>query len=147
MPKGLQRCIFYYNGKCFCLRGAQEHRNLGVTQLQRMYKPDRYVCSENASKNRPGGINQVRLDHKSLTIVANPEAGSRCHVFLLDRYLSKLPKNAVVKDILYCKPLTVAPSSQDSPWYYAVPVGKNVLGTMVKDMCAEAGLEGKKNNH
>ena len=112
-----------------------------------MYKPDRYVYNEKASKNRPRGINRVHLNHKSVTIVANPQAGSSCDVFLLDRYLSKRPKNAVEKDIFYCKPLAVAPSSQDSPWYYAVPVGKNVLGTMVKDMCAEAGLEGKKSNH
>ena len=64
-PKGLLRCVFYYNGKCFCLRGGHEHRNLGVSQLQRVYKPDRYVYSENASKKRPGGVNQVRLDHQS----------------------------------------------------------------------------------
>ena len=29
-PKGLLRCVFYYNGKCFCLRGGQEHRDLGL---------------------------------------------------------------------------------------------------------------------
>ena len=33
------------------------------------------------------------------------------------------------------------------PWYYAVPIGKNLLANMVKDMCSEAGLEGKKTNH
>ena len=27
-PVGLQRAVFYYNGKCFCLRGGQEHREL-----------------------------------------------------------------------------------------------------------------------
>ena len=24
-PLGLLRAVFYYNGKCFCLRGGQEH--------------------------------------------------------------------------------------------------------------------------
>ena len=75
------------NRKCFCLRGGPEHRGLGVSQLQRLYKPDRYVYKEKASKNRPGGIEQTRLDHKSVTIVANPRAGSHCHVFLLDKYI------------------------------------------------------------
>ena len=75
------------NRKCFCLRGGPEHQGLGVSQLQRLYKPDRYVYREKASKNRPGGIEQTRLAHKSVTIVANPRAGSHCHVFLLDKYI------------------------------------------------------------
>uniref|UniRef100_A0A1X7V8G3 Uncharacterized protein n=1 Tax=Amphimedon queenslandica TaxID=400682 RepID=A0A1X7V8G3_AMPQE len=50
-PKGLLRCVFYYNGKCFCLRGGQEHRELGVSQLKRLYNPDRYIYSERSSKN------------------------------------------------------------------------------------------------
>ena len=68
--KGLLRCVFYFNGKCFCLRGGQEHRDFGISQLQRLYKPDRYMYSEKGSKNRPGEINQTRLDHKSVTVVA-----------------------------------------------------------------------------
>ena len=100
-PKGLLRSVFYFNGKCFCLRGGQEHRDLGISQLQRLYKPDRYVYSENASKNRPGGITQTRLCHKSVTIVANPLAGTHCHVFLLDRYINKLPKGAIEKDLFF----------------------------------------------
>ena len=33
-PKGLLRCVFYYNGKCFCLKVGQEHRYLEVSQLR-----------------------------------------------------------------------------------------------------------------
>ena len=146
-PRGLLHSVFFMNGKCFCLRGGQEHRDLGVSQLQRLYKPDRYVYREKASKNRPGGIEQTRLDHKSVTIVANPRAGSRCHVFLLDKYIKKLPKGAIEKDLFYCKPLSIVPKDESSPWYCAVPVGKNILANIVKDMCSEAGLEGKKTNH
>ena len=36
-PKGLLRAVFFYNGKCFCLRGGQEHRNLGILQLKRLH--------------------------------------------------------------------------------------------------------------
>lgn len=89
-PRGLLRSVFFMNGKCFCLRGGQEHRDLGVSQLQRLYKLDRYVYREKASKNRPGGIKQTRLNHKSVTIIANPHAGSRCPVFLLDKYIVKI---------------------------------------------------------
>uniref|UniRef100_A0A1X7TT57 DUF3504 domain-containing protein n=1 Tax=Amphimedon queenslandica TaxID=400682 RepID=A0A1X7TT57_AMPQE len=194
-PKGLLRCVFYYNGKCFCLRGGQEHRELGVSQLKRLYNPDCYIYSERSSKNRPGGTAQIRLEHKTVPIVANHAAGICCHVFLLDMYLKKLPPIAIEKDYFYCKPSPVAsedkpqghsqelkiggskiaarearsenfdkmgrgcynrgfvrtprtpPGYGPEPWYYPVPVGKNTLGNMVKDMATEAGLSGKKTNH
>ena len=94
-PKGLLRCVFYYNGKCFCLRGGQEHRELGISQLKRLYNPDRYIYSEKSSKNRPGETAQIRLEHKTVPIFANHAAGIRCHVFLLDTYIKKLPPTAI----------------------------------------------------
>ena len=35
-PKGLQRAVFYYVGKCFCIRGGQEQRNLGPSNFRFM---------------------------------------------------------------------------------------------------------------
>ena len=146
-PKGLLRAVYFYNGKCFCLRGGQEHCDLGISQLHRLYNPDRYIYRENASKNRQGGIIQMRLEHKSVTIVANPPVGERCHVFLLDTYIGKLPQRAIENDVFYCKPLSDVPTNITNPWYLAVPVGKNSLAKMVPDMCSDAGLVGKKTNH
>ena len=145
-PVGLQRAVFYYNGKCFCLRGGQEHRELGVSQLKRLHDPDRYVYTERASKNRKGGMGQLRVEHKSVTIVANPSVGIRCHVSLLDKYISKLPSEAIKKDYFYCRPLSYH-SDDDAPWYSAVPLGKNTLSVMVSKMCTEAGISGNKSNH
>ena len=82
-PLGLLWCVFFYNGKCFCLRGGQEHRELKLSQLQRCRGPDKYLYSENSSKNRKGGLSEIRLEHKTVSTFANPEAGNRCHVFLL----------------------------------------------------------------
>ena len=65
----------------------------------------------------------------------------------MDKYLGKLPETARNKDIFYCKPLPVAPDGDDTPWYYAIPVGKNVFGNMASDMCSESGVNGKKTNH
>ena len=87
------------------------------------------------------------MDHKSVTIVANPAAGHHCHVFLLDKYISKLPLDAVKKDLFYCRALDVVPKEENAPWYLAVAVGKNVLMKMVKKMCDEAGIVGNKSNH
>ena len=36
---------------------------------------------------------------------------------------------------------------KDQPWFTTVPVGKNTLAKMVKEVCAEAGVGGQKSNH
>ena len=82
------------------------------------------------------------MDHKSVTIVANLDAGHHCHVFLLNKYVSKLPLDAVNKDVFYCRALYVVPKEENAPWCVAVAVGKNVVMKMVKNMCDEAGIVG-----
>ena len=89
----------------------------------------------------------MRLEHKVVPIVADPEAGVRCHVYLLDLYISKLPSEAVMKDLFYCRPLQLISDTDGTPWYCAVPVGRNMLNQMVSVMCEEAGISGKKTNH
>ena len=87
------------------------------------------------------------MEHKSVTISANPAAGERCHVSILDLYLSKLPTAAHESDIFYCKPMVSAPTDKYSPWYFPLPIGKNTLAKMVQDMCTEAKIAGKRTNH
>ena len=48
-PKALSRCVFYYVGKAFCIRGGQEQRDLKSFQFIREYNPDRYTYVENGS--------------------------------------------------------------------------------------------------
>jgi len=72
--KGLLRTVFFYNGKNFTLRGGQEHRNLQISQLSRLYHPDRHIYTENSSKNRAGGLAQLRLEHKRIPIYSVPSA-------------------------------------------------------------------------
>jgi hypothetical protein len=103
-PKALLRAVFFYCGKCFCLRGGQEHRNLSLSQLERLFEPDRYLYREHSSKNKQGGLKQLSMEHKVVTIVANRSVGSCCPVFLIDLYISKLPNEAKDKDLLYCRP-------------------------------------------
>ena len=144
-PLGLLRAVFFYNGKCFCLRGGQEQRELKISQLERLHDPERYLYRENSSKNRKGGLKELRLEHKSVVIVANPDVGVRCHVYLLDLYISKLPPEAVAKDLFYCRPLQFAPV--DKPWFIPVPIGRNLLAKMMSTMCEEAGIASAKTNH
>ena len=146
-PMGLLRAVFFLNGKNFCLRGRDEHRNLRISQMRRYYNPHKYVYTENASKNRQGGLKQLRVENKSVPILATPEADNRCHVHILDLYLSKLPPIAKDKDLFYWRPFDTVPKDPAAPWYMASPVGKNVLGDMMKNICKEAGIVGKKTNH
>ena len=70
----------------------------------------------------------------------------KCLVFLFNLYMKKLPKYAFDNDILYLPPKATAPSDPEAPWYDEVPVGKNTLAAMVKEMCMEAGFNNKTNH-
>lgn len=76
---------------------------------------------------------------------STPEAGIRCHVKLLDLYLSKIPPE---KDVIYLHPVAKKPTDPApvAPLYIAVPYGKEVLRKMVPDMCQVAGFS-KRTNH
>ncbi len=145
-PFGLFRAIFYYVGKVCCLRGGEEQRSLKISQFSRSYEPDAYTYTETGSKNRSGSAAQLNLENKIVKIHSTPENHPRCVVFLMDLYLSKLPSYAFENDIFYLKPKRKKPVSSEESWYECVAVGKNKLATVVKDMFAEVGVEGKTNH-
>lgn len=87
----------------------------------------------------------MKLNHKTVTIVANLGVGDRCPVSILDKYISKLPVGALDK-AFYCKPLSNVPKDEGEPWFTSVPIGKNLLSKMVAEMCSEAGIMGRKTN-
>ena len=146
-PRALLRAAFFLNGKNFCLRGGEEHRCLKLSQIKRYSAPDHYVYTENSSKNRSGGMAQMRVANKVVPIYATPEAGIRCHVNILDTYFSKLPQEAMEKDNFYLQPLTKLPHDPQKPWFSTIPVGRNTLAKMVKDICKEGQISGNKTNH
>ena len=66
-PKGLLNAVFFYNRKNFLLRGGAEHRNLKFSQLNRSFEADgslHFTYTENSSKNRCGGFNQLNVENK-----------------------------------------------------------------------------------
>ena len=77
---------------------------------------------------------------------ATPNNKPRCIVFLLDLYFSKLPKYAFVKDVFYLRLKTQWSQIAHVHWYDCVPVGKNKLSTMVKDICNESRISDKTNH-
>ena len=152
-PRALQNAVFFCNGKNFCLRGGEEHRNLKVSQFERLGDPDRYLYHENCSKNRSGTFRQLHVDSKVVPIyyTCNRETSTldeRCHVHPLDLYISKLPeKTRTEQGLFYLRPLQLKPLDETSPWFCDVAVGKNTLQSKLKTMCAHAGIEGNKTNH
>ena len=64
---------------------------------------------------------------------------------VLDTYLGKLSPEALEKDTFYIQP--VASFDGSKPWYTAKAIGKNTLAKMVKEICVDASICGRKTNH
>ena len=94
-----------------------------------------------------GSFKQTHLKKKIVSIYTCPDAGERCPVYILDKYISKLPSSAVTKDLFYVRPLQDVPSDPTAPWYSAVPVERDTLHKKFHLMCQQAGIEGNKTNH
>ena len=136
-PKSLQRAVFYFIGKRFCIRGFEEQRNLSPAQFIRSYNPDCDMYVEHGSKNYSARKQAwyLHFENKEVPCPAVPENRPKCLVLLMDLYLAKLPKFAFEKNILYLRPKRTTPSNPEEAWYENVAVGKNSLRTMVKDVC------------
>ena len=80
-PTGLQRAVFFYVGKFFCLRGGDEQRNLKPSQFVHSKQPDCYIYTEHGSKNCSGGLGQLNVENKQVTGYATPESEPRCIFF------------------------------------------------------------------
>ena len=129
-----------------------EHRDLKLSQLTRevinvhgkllvAYKYTEYV-----SKNHCGGLKQLKQENKVVRQFESEDV-HRCHVILLDKYLSKLPEEAKNKDLFYLKPRSVKPHDPCAPWYTSVPLGKNKLSEMMKTIAKEGKLDESYTNH
>ena len=96
-PTALLNAVFY-NGKNFLLRGGAEHCNLKFSQVTRSIDDDGSLCityTENSSKNRSGGFNQLNVENKVFHQYQDLQAGNRCHTYLLHMYISKVPEKAI----------------------------------------------------
>ena len=62
-------------------------------------------------------------------------------------YFSKLPREAHKKDTFYLRVKAALLAEAEDPWFTAVPVGRNVLGQMMKAMATEEKLEKAVTNH
>ena len=153
IPNGLLRSVFFYNGKSFSLHGGQEQHRLKLSQITKSAElvtgrvVNCYVYRGFGSKNHQGGFSSLNPDNKVVKQYENLSGSGPCHVKILDTYLSKLPEKAKENDVFYLTPLPKKSFDPTKPWYTLTPVGKNRLNGMLKEMCAEAGLEKDFSNH
>jgi hypothetical protein len=147
-PQALLNATFFLNGKNLALRGGNEHHELKFSQFQRLQNPDRYVYTENGSKNRSGGIADFQVPNNVVTIQMNMHNPERCHVRILDAYISRVPESARQSDAFYLQCMSSADCGiPGAPWYKPQRIGINKLQGMVKNMCLQAGIPGCKTNH
>ena len=142
-PTSLLHTIFYFCGMYFCLRGGAKHRELKLSQLEVQVSSNGVKClvyREHGSKNHQGLTHQVHLNNKIVHHYADNSLGDRCFVHLFELYVSKLPAAAKERDLFYCKP-KVKFSNDDEEWYYNAPIGRNILASLLKEICSSAGLD------
>ena len=118
-PWALLNAVFF-----LCVSG---HYSLKISQIRWMKDEDGYVYCENGSKNRSGGLQDFRVPNKQVSIYSCPEAQDRCHMYILDLYLSKLPVQAFIDDSFYMQPLSVIPQASHLPWFANTHTGKKML--------------------
>ena len=139
-PVSLLRAVFYYNGKNFCLRGGEEHQNLKLFQFR---TEKDYIYTENSSKNRQGGISQLKLKNKCVEIVETRKLETAATA----SYWMRISKEAKTKDLFYVRPLEEVKPDSTKPWYYCAPIGCNKLSKMVSEMCKLPSIPGHHSNH
>ena len=99
------------------------------------------------SKNRNGSFKQLHIRGKTVPVYACPELGSKCPVYLKDKYINKIPPKAIEMMFFYVHAPEKVSSDPSVPWYSATPIRKHTLNDKVKKMCNTAGIVGNKTNH
>ena len=129
----------------FCLRGGDEHRQLKFSQLKRVSKG--YIYTENGYKNC-SGVAQIKIENKVVPSYTSTNAENRqqCHVYLLDRYMEKVPKGALSKGAFYFRPVAKVRDIPGSEWNTSIPVVKHMLQKMLPTMHKEAGIAHQTNH-
>ena len=132
--------MWYNNVQHFGQRGQQEH--ISMTMDNFLYKTDetsgnKYIeFLEDPTKCRQSG-----LHHKPR--VTNPKmfptGGMRCPVLLFDLYVSRRPLHLRNSGRFYLTPKRNF--EHDNIWYTCNPIGKNKIGSFMKDFIANTDVE------
>ena len=137
--QGLSYAVFFYNCKLFGFRGGDEHRNLEVNQYEVITDQDgnqKLVFYGRSAKNLQGGLKQRKIEAKAIEQHGDP-SNPRCVVKLFEKYLSSVPKEG---------PFYRRTGGDGSPDFLESVIGKNPLGSYMKQMFTKAGICMKNRN-
>ena len=83
--KGAASCSFLCVWEMFLFVWRPRTQRSSTVPFECLPDPGCYVYHENASKNKQGGLQQLKLEHKVCKIVANAAVKKKCpvHVYTL----------------------------------------------------------------
>ena len=148
-PLQLLRTVIYMLGMHCALRGGVEHNNLRrpgcdsqiSIEFDKRGKQCMVYCEDLLQKTNQGGLickNRNKIVH--IYPASNP---TRCPIRLYRKYIGLLLQSRS------CRKLYLRCKRKVNPrvWYYDQPYGVNRIKNTVKEICKEAGFEGKFTNH
>ncbi|PIK46305.1 hypothetical protein BSL78_16837 [Apostichopus japonicus] len=134
-PQGLLRLTWFYLEYYFCRRGREGLRLLKKDSFKFCKDDgDREFCTlafNEATKNHPGDLRKDNETEKRMYATGN----DNCPVKMLKLYLSKLNPKC---EHLFQRPNSSFTKGKEQKWYNNVPVGKNTLGNMMKEISKAA---------
>ncbi|XP_063399089.1 zinc finger MYM-type protein 2-like [Mytilus trossulus] len=145
-PESLLNTVWLNNGVYFGLRGRQDHSNMlwGDVELKMTSDGKEYLeFTEKSTKTRSGkNSGDCR---KVLPKAFQVPEDDNCPIKIYKAYRDRRPLDMREPDSrFYLKPLN-KPKSEI--WYSRQCVGKNKMGTIMKDMASKCDLQGRKVNH
>ena len=149
-PQKLLNGVIYFLGIYLALRGVAEHNNLrrpGCNPQIKVTTDSRGIkClvyrEDPLSKTNQGGLNARAKESKVVYVYPTTDI-DRDPVTYYEKYCSLLSPSTNSKKLYSrCKKLCTP-----NQWYCDQPLGLNKIKTAVKDMCKQAGIQGKFTNH
>ena len=88
------------------------------------------------------------MEHEVVTVVVNKEVRERCPLYVLDKYIEKLPQKAKEMYLFYCRPCAILPAKKATHGLCQLLLEKkNTLYNIVKMCEMKLELMGNKTNH
>ena len=152
-PTSLQNAIFFQFCKGFGLRGRDEHRQMrfGDVIVKETTQGQKFLeLTERKSKTMDGTkVADCRQTRPKIFSTDNSENDP---VNLFQAFCAHRPEEAKTSDsAMYLTPIPEKHvknlDNAEEVWFRSTPMGKNMLGNIVKKCCDAAGIAGKKTNH
>ena len=143
-PKALQRLVWLNIAMHFARRGREGYRTMSKDMFHVAVDGEghSYIAQSffEKTKNHQGA--SITDDHMPQGRIYAIEGDEYCPVRAYERYISLLNP-----DVAYLWQKPNPNYLKTGNWYTKNPLGHNILGSMLKNMCIDANLSNKYTNH